>query len=485
MADKYILAIDQSTAGTKALLVNCDGSVSARADRPHAQKISNGGWVAHDPTEIYINTIAAVSDAIKINGINPEAIVGAGLCNQRETAMVWDRRTGLPIYDAVVWQCARGGQICAAMGGDASRIQKATGLRLSPYFSAAKIAWILQNAGYAGSGADLCAGTIDSWLIYKLTGNFKTDVSNASRTQLMNLHSLQWDDDICGLFGIYPSMLGEICHSDSMFGMTNFGGALPSQIPIHAAMGDSHAALYGQGCHTPGMGKATYGTGSSVMFNIGGKPVICENLTTSLAWGFDGRAVYVVEGNINYTGAVIKWLADDLGLLDSPAMAGELAAQANPGDLTYLVPAFTGLGAPYWSGEARAVMVGMGRGTGKAEIIKAAEECIAYQIADVVQAVKDEAGLAVGELRVDGGPTRDGYLMQFQSDILNAALSVPGAEELSAVGAAYMAGIALGLYDESIFDIIPRVYYYPSMPRDERAKRLAGWHAAVKKALTQ
>lgn len=479
---KYaILAIDQSTAGTKALLLNKGGGVIRRADRAHKQKISENGWVAHDPMEIYRNTLDAAADVLGSG--EQYSVTGIGISNQRETALVWNRRTGLPVHDAVVWQCARGESICRGLDGHAEMIHNTTGLRLSPYFSAAKIAWVLQNAELPEAIADLCAGTIDSWLIYKLTGNFKTDWSNASRTQLLNLRTLQWDRDICGLFGIDRAILPEICDSNALYGHTDFEGLLPEPVPVHGVLGDSHAALFGQGCHKPGMGKATYGTGSSVMVNIGGEPVFCKNVVTSLGWGMNGKITYVVEGNINYTGAVIKWLKDDLELLPSSKLAGEWAAKANPEDQTYLIPAFSGLGAPYWSSKARAAFIGMGRGTGRFELVKAAEECIGYQIADVVQAVLKEAGIPLTELRVDGGPTRDRYLMQFQSDILGLPLSIPESEELSAIGAAYAAGIALGFYDETVFERMPRTFYTPSMTDSERERRLAGWHSAVEKAL--
>jgi glycerol kinase len=432
--------------------------------------------------EIYRNTLAAAAESIKKTGVDPGAIIGVGISNQRETALVWDRASGVPVYDAVVWHCPRGAEICGRLSAQGEAVRARTGLRLSPYFSAAKIAWILEHTG---DHKNLCAGTIDAWLVYKLTGNFKTDWSNASRTQLLNLLDLAWDGEICGLFGIDPGILPEICDSNAHFGETDFEGLLPRAVPIRGVLGDSHGALFGQGCLDRGMAKATYGTGSSVMVNTGDKPVFCDSVVTSLAWGRDGKLNYVLEGNINYTGAVIKWLVEDVGLLSSSREAGKIAASANPDDTAYLVPAFSGLGAPHWAPEARACLGGMTRSTGRAEIVRAAEESIAFQIADVVRAMEEESSrrgfdLSLTELRVDGGPAGDPFLMQFQSDILNLPLSVPEREELSAAGAAYMAGLSLGLYPSSVFSRIKRTRYDPAMDEEDRTRRYRRWQEAVR-----
>ncbi|MDR0730219.1 MAG: glycerol kinase [Treponema sp.] len=479
MDGPFILAIDQSTSGTKALLFDAQGDILCRADRPHAQKISANGWIAHDPVEIYRNTLAAVADLLRKSGVDGGEIIGAGISNQRETAMVWDRAAGQPVYDAVVWQCPRGAEICGRLAADAETIRARTGMPLSPYFSAAKIAWILEHTGNTDNPG-LCAGTIDSWLVYKLTGNFKTDWSNASRTQLLNLAALRWDEELCGLFGISPAMLPRICDSDSLFGLSDFEGILPRPAPLRAVTGDSHGALFAQGCLERGMAKATYGTGSSVMVNVGAKPVFCKSLATSLAWGRGGAIDYVLEGNINYAGAVIKWLVEDLGLLSSSKEAGPLAQAANPADTSYLVPAFSGLGAPHWVSGARACLCGMSRSTGRAEIVRAAEESIAYQIADVVRAIQEEGGVSLAELRADGGAAGDSFLMQFQSDILKLPLSVPGPEELSAMGAAYMAGIALGLYSPAVLSRCRRTRYSPRMDGETRDRRYQGWRNALR-----
>lgn len=492
MAD-YVLGIDQSTQGTKALLFDGTGRLLNRADLSHRQMVDSQGWVEHDPKEIYHNTIEVVKLLVEKAGINKSEIRTLGISNQRETAMVWDRHTGLPIYNAVVWQCARGAGICERLEahGNGELVRSHTGLPLSPYFSAAKIAWVLENVEGAKEKAErgeLCCGTIDSWLVYKLTGGkeFRTDYSNASRTQMFNIKTLTWDPVVCGLFGIPLSCLAAVTDSNGYYGETDFDGFLEKPIPIRGVMGDSHGALFGQGCLTKGMTKATYGTGSSIMMNIGGQPVFSSKVVTSLAWGMDGNVTYVLEGNINYTGAVITWMKDDLKMISSPAETGSLAEQANPQDETYLVPAFSGLGAPYWDSDARGIFYGMSRTTGHGELVKAGLESIAYQITDVVRAMEEESGIAIEELRVDGGPTKNTYLMQFQSDMADIPVRIPPAEELSGIGAAYVAGLAMGLYErDTLFSGHKRTSFTPSMKAEERDKKYEGWKKAVSKALTR
>lgn len=484
---KYVLGVDQSTQGTKALLFDETGELLSRCDLPHEQKINERGWVSHDPMEIYRNTLQVVKKLVTESGIEKTGIAALGISNQRETSLVWDRDTGLPVNDAVVWQCDRAAEICKRLEGSAKLVKERTGLNLSPYFPAAKWAWLLENTPGL-TGKNLCAGTIDAWLVYKLTGgkSFKTDYSNASRTQLFNLSELGWDGELCKLFNVPKEILPEVCFSDSCFGETDFEGFLPHPIPIHGVLGDSHGALFGQGCLKPGMAKATYGTGSSVMMNVGESPVFSENVVTSLAWGMEApvwgggpKITYVLEGNINYTGAVTRWVVDDLHLLSSSKEAGKVALDADPSDGTYLVPAFTGLGAPYWNSDARAMFYGMSRTTGRAELVKAAEECIAYQIADVVNAMNAETDIPLAELRVDGGPTHDKYLMQFQSDILNIPVAVPEKEELSGIGAAYCAGIAAGVYGTEVIDRMGRSQYAPQREESWRKERYDGWKQAV------
>ncbi|HIX28141.1 MAG TPA: glycerol kinase GlpK [Candidatus Blautia stercoravium] len=486
---KYIIGIDQSTQGTKALLFDEGGDLIARADFPHRQIIDERGWVEHDPEEFYSNVIQTVKNVIEKAGVNKEKVVGVGISNQRETALAWDR-TGKPIYNAVVWQCARGEDICERIKDSAGMIKERTGLQLSPYFSAAKIAWILENVEGARSLAQkgrLCYGTVDTFLVYRLTAGkvYRTDYSNASRTQLFNIRTLSWDEEICDIFGISGKNLAEVTDSDGYYGETDFEGYLEKPIPIHGVLGDSHGALFGQGCLEKGMVKATYGTGSSVMMNVGEEPVFSKHgVVSSLAWGMGGKVNYVLEGNINYTGAVITWLTKDLKLVGSPSETEKLAFAASTEDRTYLVPAFTGLGAPYWDSKATGILCGITRTTNQAEIVRAALDCIVYQITDILKAMEDDSGISIQELRVDGGPTKNKYLMQFQSDIAGIPVKVPTSEELSGIGAAYAAGIGLGVYDRNfLFSKQKKTTYEPKMNQKEVDIKYMGWKEAVELVL--
>lgn len=489
---RYILAVDQSTQGTKGLLFNESGELSARADRPHAQIINEKGWVEHNPEEIFRNTCAVCRDVIEKAGILPEEIAALGISNQRETALAWNRKTGKPVCNAIVWQCARAAEICARHErmGEAEQIRQKTGLPLSPYFPAAKLEWIMENVPEADRLAredNLAVGTIDSWLVYNLTGGaeHKTDCSNASRTQLFNLETLSWDEELLGIFGIPESAMPQVVMSDSMFGMTDLDGALPKKIPIHGVLGDSHAALFGQNCRKKGELKATYGTGSSVMMNTGETRYRSQHgLVTSLAWGIGGQVEYVLEGNLNYTGASISWLKDQMKMISSASETEALASAANPRDRAYFVPAFTGLGAPYWDPEATGLLTGITRTTGRKEVVKACLESIAYQITDLIEIMREETGDPVRSLHVDGGPTGNRYLMQFQADLADTRVLVPGLQELSGMGAAYLAGISCGVYPEkSIFDHIRTTSYQRKMEESERVHRYRGWKAAIDKAL--
>ena len=483
MAD-YIIGIDQSTQGTKVMLFDAQGRMTLRVDKPHAQLIDERGYVEHDPEEIYANLIGLVKELLDRSGINGQDVRGVGISNQRETALAW-YRSGKPVYNAVVWQCARGAAICEGIKAHAEDIRRRTGLQLSPYFSAAKLAWIMQNVPGVKEAAlqgDVCCGTVDSFLVYRLTGGreFRTDYSNASRTQLFNITELRWDEEILGLFGIPACCMAELTDSDGLFGYTDFEGVLPHAVPIHGVMGDSHGALFGQGCLSRGMMKSTYGTGSSIMMNIGDAPIFSDlGVVTSLAWKTRGRVQYVLEGNINYTGAVISWLKNDIGLLQSAGESEALARSANPQDKTYLVPAFSGLGAPYWRSDVSAAFIGMNRTTGRAEMVKAGLEAIAYQITDVVKLMQQEAKIDDIQLRVDGGPTRNKWLMQFQCDMLGCPVMVPASEELSGMGAAYAAGLGVGLYTEEVFALNQYEQFTPAMDEALRARKYDGWKAAV------
>ena len=473
------------------MLFDAAGQLTARVDRAHRQYVNEKGWVSHDLDEILSNTLAVARDVLAKADIRPEQIVAVGISNQRETVAAWNRTTGEPVGKAIVWQCARAKDICEKLTAHADTVQQKTGIPLSPYFSAPKMAWILQNDPGAAELAEkneLCLGTIDSFLVSHLTEEkaFKTDYSNASRTQLFNIHTLQWDEELCRIYGVPETCLPEVCMSDSVFGHTTFGGLLKTPVPLCGVLGDSHAALLGQNCRTPGQTKATYGTGSSVMMQTGGRLVTSNcGLVTSLAWGLDGRVEYVLEGNLNYTGAVITWLKKDAALLASDSESELLARMANPADKTYFVPAFTGLGAPYWDSEATGLLTGITRTTGKAELVKAGVECIGYQITDLVQRMAQDAGLPLAELRVDGGPTANTYLMQFQSDMAQVEVSVPEIQELSGFGAACAAGFSCGFYDPAIIHSqLHRHSYTPKMSAEERSGRYAGWQSAVRQALT-
>lgn len=487
----YVLSVDQSTQGTKALLFDAAGKLICRRDVAHKQIISDDGWVSHDPEEIFRNTVEAVRLVIAEAGINAGEIAALGISNQRETSVCWEKASGKPITNAIVWQCGRAKELCQRVidAGWSEKVQKATGIPISPFFPASKFAWMVENVPGAKEQAarhELCFGTIDTWLVYCLTGNYKTDYSNASRTQLFNIHTLQWDTEICEAFGLCAQDLAEITDSDAVFGHTDICGVLPREIPVCGVMGDSHAALFGQGCLEPGMAKATYGTGSSIMMNIGQSPIESRNgLVTSLAWKYRGTMNYVMEGNLNYTGAVIRWLEKDLGLVASAGETQRLAESAHPDDTTYLVPAFTGLGAPYWNNDAKAMICGITRLTGKAELVRAGLDCIAYQITDIVRAMEQDTGEKLAELRVDGGPTRNSYLMQMQSDLLDAKVLVPSSEELSGIGAAYMAGLSAGIYSDSVRDLLKRTAYEPILTEEARRKKYDGWCSAVRMVLAQ
>lgn len=476
---KYVIAIDQSTQGTKAVLFDEVGKLIGRTDRKHKQIVNENGWVSHDLKEIYDNTILTVRELLDRSNIRRENVAAAGISNQRESTAVWSR-SGEPLAPSVVWQCSRAARISERFKGSSPVIYEKTGLPLSPYFPAAKMAWLLENVLIK---EPYCLGTMDSYLVYRLTkgSSFLTDYSNASRTQLFNLHTLQWDEELCRMFGVPIQALPKVCDSNSCFGYTDFEGYFDVPIPVYGVMGDSHAALFGQGCHMPGQAKATYGTGSSIMMNAGDTFIKSSaGLATSLAWGMGGRVEYVLEGNINYAGAVITWLKNEMGLIGSDEEVQELVHKANQADTTVLIPAFTGLSAPYWKENARAMIYGMSRTTGRAEVVKAAVESIAFQVSDILTAMEEDSKKTLKELCADGGPAKNRYLMQFQSDISDISMRVSRQEELSAIGAAYMAGIAAGIYDRNkIFNNIEYDTYNSHMDKDSRLKRKNQWREGI------
>ena len=495
MENRYILAIDQGTSATKAILFNQKGLIVHRCNRVHQQYYPNPGWVEHDPEEIYENTLKAIHDLLYGSKIPGQQIMALAITNQRETALVWDKQTGKPVYNAIVWQCNRGSSLCNRLSeqGYEKIVKEKTGLVLSPYFSAAKIKWILDNVEGSRQKAKegkLLFGTIDSWLVWKLTQGKKhvTDYSNASRTQLFNIKNLKWDEELLQIFTIPKTMTPKVKYSDEIFGYTTINGILEKEIPIAGIMGDSHAALFGQNCFEKGMAKATYGTGSSVMMNIGKNILQSKSgLVTSIAWGMDNHIEYVFEGNINCTGATIKWLVEDLELIPNSKISGKIAASIDSNGGVYFVPAFVGLSAPYWDSESKASITGISRGTKKAHIVRAAEESIAYQIRDILDLMVAESVIKLKELRVDGGATRDNFLMQFQANILNIAVVRNEIEELSAIGSVFMSGLTIGFWNskEEIKALrAPDVIFNGKMDNRKRDKLYKDWKEAVRRTLS-
>ena len=476
---KYILSIDQSTQATKVILFDETGKLVKRVDKAHKQIISEEGFVSHNPIEIYENTVNLVKELLEITKIQADNIVALGISNQRETTVMWDKN-GIPFADAVVWQCSRAKEIAEKYMSYSDRVHKITGLQLSPYFPACKMKWLIDHVQPKD---EYCLGTIDSWLIYKLTKgtSFKTDATNASRTQLYDIHTGKWSEELCKLFGIDQKNLAEIHDCNAVFGYTDIEGILPKEIPITAVMGDSHAALYGHGCHKDGQVKTTLGTGSSIMMNIGTKEKLSTNgLSTSVAYSIDGVRTFAIEGNINYAGAVISWLKNDLELIEDANETQKIILDSNPGDETVLVPAFTGLGAPYWNMHAKAIFYGMTRTTTWKELVKASVESIAYQITDILNAMENDTGISIKEVKADGGPSKNQYLMQFLAECAQNTVCVSLQEELSATGVAYMAGLTIGLYQkDNLFHQLKYDVYQNRFNRSEWQSQMNRWYEAI------
>lgn len=484
----YLIGLDQSTQSTKAFLYDENATIVAHAALPHHQLISAQGWISHDLNEIYANVQAVVKGLFHDGRHDPRDVIGVAITNQRESAAAWSRRTGKPLSETVVWQDTRAkpqcDQIAKADSNADDLIKGRTGLPLSPSFTAAKFTWLVENVpavSQAAESEDLCLGTMDAWLLFQLTHGaaFKTEPSNASRTTLMDLDSRQWDPQLLELFKIPQAALPQIVDSDSEFGFTDFDGALPQAVPIHAMLGDSQAALFGQNGIAPGALKATYGTGSSIMINAGTQRVNSSaGLVASIGWQTKGQSTYVLEGNVNYAGALITWLKDSLHLIESANDTEALALAANPDDHTVIVPAFTGLGAPYWAGDAQAAILNMTAATKRPEIVKAALDAISLQINAVIQAGQNDVTTAFDTLRVDGGPTHNAYLMQRQSDLSQLTLAVADQEDISAFGTVLMAGLRLQLF------VPDRTYlhyqrYSPKLDESARQGVLRNWQHAV------
>ena len=492
---KYIMALDQGTTSSRAIIFGQDGSILGMAAKEFAQIYPRPGWVEHDPIEIWASQIEVAKEALRSAFLSPEDIAAIGITNQRETTIVWDRKTGKPLYNAIVWQCRRTAPICdelKAKGlGTVAKIRQKTGLVIDAYFSGPKIKWILDNVEGVKEKAkkgEALFGTVDSWLIWNLTqGNVHaTDYSNASRTMLFNINTLDWDEEILWEFGIPRAMLPQPMPSSHIYGTTApdvFGAA----VPIAGVAGDQQAALFGQTCFTPGMAKNTYGTGCFMLMHTGTKPVQSKsNLLTTIAWGLEGKVEYALEGSIFIAGAVIQWLRDELGLLDTAAQSEEYATKVPDNGGVYFVPAFVGLGAPYWDMYARGAIVGLTRGARKEHLVRAALEAIAYQTKDVLEAMQKDAGIGLAELRVDGGASVNNFLMQFQADILGVPVTRPKVIETTALGAAYLAGLAVGYWrdrKEIAANWQPDSIFKPNMEQKERERLYNEWKKAVTRAL--
>lgn len=489
---KYIMALDAGTTSNRCILFNEKGEIRSMAQREFTQYFPKLGWVEHDADEIWASQLGVAVEAMNMIGAAAQDIAAIGITNQRETAIVWDRHTGVPVYHAIVWQCRRTADACDALKekGLTEKFKQKTGLIIDAYFSATKIQWILDHvpgARQKAQNGDLLFGTVETWLIWKLTKGavHVTDYSNASRTMLFNINTLKWDEEILDELQIPKCMLPEVKPSSCVYGAADssfLGGA----IPIAGAAGDQQAALFGQTCFGAGEAKNTYGTGCFLLMNTGEKPVFSENgLVTTIAWGLDGTVNYALEGSIFVAGAAIQWLRDELRIIDSSEDSEYMARKVADTNGCYVVPAFTGLGAPYWDQYARGTIVGITRGVSKCHIIRATLDSIAYQVHDVLSAMEADAKIAISSLKVDGGASANGFLMQTQADIVNVPVIRPRCVETTAMGAAYLAGLAVG-YWSSREDVRKNwasdCVFEPSLGANERMERIQGWKRAVKYA---
>ena len=487
---KYILALDQGTTSSRAILFNKEQKICGIAQKEFSQIYPHQGWVEHDPQEIYSSQYAVMMEVITQTGVNADEIAGIGITNQRETTIVWDKNTGRAVYNAIVWQCRRTSEIIDQVVADGygDYIRETTGLVPDAYFSASKIKWILDNVPGAREKAekgDLLFGTVDTWLIWKLTGGkvHVTDYTNACRTMLYDINKLRWDQKLMDLFGIPESMLPKVCNSSEVYGTTAIQG---HAVPISGIAGDQQAALFGQCCFNPGDAKNTYGTGCFLLMNTGSDIVKSKNgLVTTIAVGIDGKVQYALEGSVFVGGAVVQWLRDELHLINDASDTEYFARKVKDSAGVYVVPAFTGLGAPHWDMYARGAIVGLTRGAGRNHIIRASLEAIAFQTADILHAMENDTGKNLTSLNVDGGASANNFLMQFQSDIVGRDIQRPVIRETTAMGAAYLAGLAVGFWKDlkeiQSVRCIDRKFS-PSMGAGERADRMHGWHKAVERA---
>jgi glycerol kinase len=493
MSLTYILALDQGTTSSRSMLFDQQGNIVSLAQKEFKQHFPQPGWVEHDPEEIWSTQYGTMAEAIAKANITMRQVAGIGITNQRETTVVWDRQTSKPICPAIVWQDRRTAAYCDELkaAGLSNVIRERTGLVIDAYFSATKLKWILDNIPGARQKAEqgqLAFGTIDTWLVWKLSGGelHVTDVSNASRTLLLNIHTCEWDDELLKLFNIPRSLLPEVKPSSKIYGVT--GSFIPdSRIPIAGIAGDQQAALFGQQCTTPGMVKNTYGTGCFMLMNTGEKAIASSNnLLTTIAWKVNDKVEYALEGSVFIAGAVVQWLRDELKIIRKSSEVEALAAKVTDSNGVYMVPAFAGLGAPYWNAYAKGSLFGLTRGSSKAHIARAALDSIAYQTHDVLKAMEADAGIRIKELRVDGGGTINNQLMQFQSDILDTNVLRPVITETTALGAAYLAGLAVGYWKNTA--AIQEQWkadktFYPAIDNAQRNELIKGWHRAVRASI--
>ncbi|HEY32439.1 MAG TPA: glycerol kinase GlpK [Dehalococcoidia bacterium] len=489
----YILAIDQGTTGSTALLIDEEGQTVSKAYREIQQIYPQPGWVEQSPNELFQASLAVAQESIQKAGVSVSQVKGIGITGQRETTIVWDRHTGEPVSNAIVWQCRRTASMCEELKqqGLDQPIKEKTGLIIDAYFSATKLRWILDHipqGQHRAQKGDLLFGTVDSWLIWNLTGSkaHVTDYTNACRTMLFNINTLQWDRELLATLEIPEAVLPQVMPSSKVYGETASGLLGDSQIPIGAIAGDQQAALFGQACYDPGMAKNTYGTGSFVLLNTGDSPVPSQKgLITTVAWGLNDRVSYALEGSIFITGAAVQWLRDGLRIITDAAESEAMACSVADNGGVYFVPAFVGLGAPYWDMYARGTVVGLTRGTTREHLVRATLEAIAYQTRDVVEAMEAEAGLRIPLLRVDGGGTANSFLMQFQADILGIPIQRTAVAETTALGAAYLAGLAVGMWRDTN-EVTQRWHaadiYEPQMNTDRRETLFRNWKRAVERA---
>lgn len=487
---KYILAIDQGTTSSRAILFNKRGEIAASAQKEFPQYFPQPGWVEQDANEIWLSVMNVYMEVLVRGKVSPEEIAAIGITNQRETAIVWDKKTGEPIYHAIVWQSRQTAEICRQLAEDGREqmIREKTGLLIDPYFSATKVKWILdhvQGARERAEKGELLFGTVDSFLVYKLTGGkvHATDYSNASRTLLYNIYDLDWDQELLDLFEIPRSMMPEVLPSSGSFGVTE-GKFFETGIPIMGIAGDQQAALFGQTCFEPGMAKNTYGTGCFMLMNTGEKPAKSgHGMLTTIAWCLDGKVEYALEGSVFVAGSAIQWLRDGLKMIESAPQSEALASEVEDSEGVYVVPAFVGLGAPYWKPEARGAVFGLTRGTTRAHFVRATLDSLAYQSSDMIEAMTLDSGIELQKLKVDGGAVSNNLLMQFQSDILGVPVERPMISETTALGAAYLAGLAAGFWksrEELRANYLVDKTFVPRISSEKRKELLDGWKRAVK-----